>query len=151
MFENFFTTLTVWHWLILGVVLMVLEMLVPGFVLLWFGVAAVATGLIFALLPGTGWEIQVLVFVVLSGIALYAGRRYFKLHQNETDHPTLNQRGATYIGHVYILREPMQNGNGKIIIDDTMWKVTGPDAPAGTKVEVVGADGVTLRVERAED
>ena len=149
MFADFFNTLNVWHWLILGVVLMLTEMLAPGFIFLWFGVAAIATGLIFAAVPGTGWEVQVVAFAVLSAIAIFVGRRVVSSRPQPTDHPTLNQRSATYIGHVYVLKEPMQNGTGKIVIDDTMWKVAGPDAPAGTRVKVVGADGVTLLIEPA--
>ena len=149
MFADFFNTLNVWHWLILGVVLMLTEMLAPGFIFLWFGVAAIATGLIFAAVPGTGWEVQVVAFAVLSAIAIFGGRRIVSNRPQPADHPTLNQRSATYIGQIYVLKEPVQNGTGKIAIGDTTWKVAGPDAPAGARVKVVGADGVTLLIEPA--
>jgi membrane protein implicated in regulation of membrane protease activity len=35
---------------------------------------------------------------------------------------------------------------GQIRVDDTVWRVTGPDCPAGTRVVVAGAEGATLRV-----
>ena len=43
---DYFSTLLFWHWWVLGLVLVVIEMIAPGFFLLWIGLAAGVTGLI---------------------------------------------------------------------------------------------------------
>ncbi|HHO67888.1 MAG TPA: NfeD family protein, partial [Gammaproteobacteria bacterium] len=67
----------------------------------------------------------------------------------DTDQPTLNRRGEQYIGRVFTLETPLVNGMGKIRIDDTTWKIEGPDCEPGTRIRVTGVDGTILKVEPA--
>ncbi len=139
---------TFWHWMILGVVLVIAEALVPGAVLVWLGVAAIVTGLVELLIPNMGWQIQFLVFSVLSIVSVYAGRAWMKRRATDNDHPTLNKRGMDYVGRRYVLTEPVVNGTGHLKVDDTYWKLLSEtDYPAGTKVTVTGMEGMSLRVE----
>lgn len=137
-----------WHWLVLGFGLLVLEMfLSTEFILLWVGVAAVVVGVLAWLLPGIGWEIEFVLWGVLSVLAVLAWRKYKPL-AFESEKPTLNRRGQSYVGRVFTLTEAVINGVGKLRVDDSQWRITGPDAPAGTQVRVTAADGSTLRVEK---
>ena len=68
----------------------------------------------------------------------------------ETDRPLLNQRGAQYVGRQFHLDEPIVNGHGKIKVDDSIWKVHGPDCPEGARVTVTGVDGTVLVVAPAD-
>ena len=72
---------------------------------------------------------------------------WLKRHPTETDQPRLNRRGEQYLGRVFTLEHPVVNGLGKIRVDDSTWKISGPDCSEGTQVRVVGVDGVVLRVE----
>lgn len=135
-----------WHWLVFGLALMVLEMLAPSTFFLWMGLAAMVVGGLLWLMPGMGWETQIILFGVLSIVAIGLGRRYVKKHPIETDRPTLNVRGAQNIGRVLTLESAIVNGVGRARLDDTLWKVIGPDLPAGTRVEVIGVEGTALRV-----
>jgi inner membrane protein len=138
-----------WHWLALGFGLLVLEMFLPTeFILLWVGVAAIAVGALAWIVP-TGWQVEFVVWGVLSVLAVLAWRKY-KPMSFVSERPTLNRRGHSYVGRVFTLTEPVVNGVGKLRIDDSQWRITGQDAPAGTRVRVVEADGVTLRVENAD-
>jgi membrane protein implicated in regulation of membrane protease activity len=147
MATDFLLPLTAWHWLIFGVVMIVVEMLAPGIVFLWIGIAAIVTGLIFAVLQSVPWQYQLVVFGVLAPLSIYCGRRFVRSREQPTDHPALNRRGAQYVGRSYRLAQPLQDGNGKLVIDDTQWALSGPDLPAGTMVKVVGLDGTRLVVE----
>lgn len=142
--------LTFWHWLILGVVLVVLEALAPGIVFLWMGIAAFATGLAVLFIGDVTWQAQVLTFAGLSVVSVIAGRIWVRKHPTETDHPTLNRRGEQYVGRVFTLSEPIVNGSGKLWVDDTTWKVTGNDLPQGSRVKVVGTAGTVLQVVEEE-
>jgi inner membrane protein len=145
---DYFSTLLFWHWWLLGLVLVVVEMVAPGFFLLWIGLAAGVTGLILLILPGLGWEVQFLIFGVLAIASVAAARFYIRRNPIQTDDATLNRRGSQYIGHVFNLDEAIVNGLGKVKVGDGWWRAEGPDLPAGERVKVVGVNGNMLKVEK---
>jgi len=145
------TTLRFWHWLALGVVFVTAELFAPGAFFLGMGVAALVVGAIAWLAPDLGWQVQVLGFAVLSLVSIVVGRQWLKARPIATDQPLLNQRGHQYIGRVFTLEEPIRDGVGKVRVDDSTWKVRGPDAPAGARVEITGVDGVVLLGARRAD
>jgi len=136
-----------WHWWILAILLVLLEMFAPGVVFMWLGIAAGIVGLVLYLFPDLGWEYQLLLFSSLSVVSVVIWRVVQGKRPVETDQPMLNQRGAQYIGRTFTLEEAMDNNMGKIRVDDTTWKICGEDCAAGTRVKVVGVDGVILKVE----
>lgn len=150
MIVQWVTDLGPWSWIVLGAILLALEIVVPGFFLLWIGIAAILTGTISLQLWEAafwGWQVQVLVFLVLSIAAALIGRRFFSSSPDDTDQPLLNQRDRQLVGRTAMLEEDMREGRGRIRIGDTMWRVTGPDLPAGTRVRVIEAAGGDLKVE----
>jgi membrane protein implicated in regulation of membrane protease activity len=138
-----------WAWWIAGLILLGLELLLPGNVLVWFGIAAMLTGLEI-LIVDFGWQVSWLIFAVLSAILVIVGRRYFARDNRPGEQPFLNDRARRLVGGTYILSRPIVDGQGQIRVDDTNWRVTGPDLPSGTRVRVAGADGAVLAVERVE-
>jgi len=135
-----------WTWWILAVALMVLEIFTPGTFFLFMGIAAAVVGFLVLLLP-LSWEWQILIYAVLSVLVTMGGRSYLKRRPVVTDRPTLNRRGAQYVGRTFTLEEPIVNGLGKIHVDDSTWKIEGSDCAAGSRVKVMGVDGTILRVE----
>ncbi|MGK0674497.1 MAG: NfeD family protein [Halothiobacillaceae bacterium] len=135
-----------WHWLVLGLVLMILEMLAPSTFFLWMGIAAMGVGGLLWLMPGMAVEVQLMLFATLSIVTIGLSRRYLKRHPVESDRPTLNVRGAQSVGRILTLDTPIVNGVGRVHMDDTLWRVLGPDLPAGTRVEVIGVEGTALQV-----
>ncbi len=140
-----------WNWIILGCVLLALEIVVPGFYLLWIGIAALLTGTISFQLSGYEmwiWQVQVVVFLILSVAAVLVGRWFFA-GEVESDQPLLNRRERQLVGTLATLSEPIQNGRGTVRIGDTTWRAEGPDLPAGARVRVVDAVDAVLKVEAA--
>ncbi len=148
--ESMLSSISYWHWFVLAVVLFGLEIFAPGVVFMWLGVAAIVVGAVLYFFPGTGWEYQLLIFSLLSVFSIIIWRRYQQRHPTQTDQPSLNRRGEQYLNRIFTLDEAMVNNMGKIRVDDTTWKVEGHDCPAGTRVKVVGVDGVILKVEVLE-
>ena len=136
-----------WGWWIFGIVLIVLEVAAPGAVFMWMGIAASIVGFAVFFVPDLNWEYQFLIFAVLSVVSILVARRYLKARPIETDRPSLNRRGSQYIGRVFTLAEPIVDGRGRLHVDDTMWKIEGPDLPKGQKVTVNTVEGGILRVE----
>ncbi len=142
-----------WNWMALGLILLTLEVFVPGMFMVWFGVAALVTGALSLALWGSAfwtWPFQITVFLILSVITLLAGRKYVHDRNHETDEPLLNQRPAQLIGRIATLDEAIVNGNGRIRLGDTLWRVKGDDAPAGARVKVSGAESDVLAVTRLD-
>ncbi len=135
-----------WHWWALGGVLAIIEVFAPGFLFLWQGVAAGLVGCLLLVWPGLGLPGQILAFAILSVASVIAWRRVQKAHPTLTDEPHLNRRGAQCVGQRGRLVAPIVNGRGRIGLADGSWPVAGPDLPAGTSVEVTGADGTQLQV-----
>ncbi len=139
-----------WHWLALGFGLLVLEMFLPSeFILLWVGVAAVIVGAVAWLFPDISWQVEFALWGALSVLAVLAWRK-FKPLSFESEQPNLNRRGHSYVGRVFTLKEAIVNGAGKLHVDDSHWRVSGADVPAGTRVRVTQADGAVLRVEKID-
>ena len=136
-----------WHWWVIGIILIILELFAPGAFFLWMGIAAGLVGLILVLIPEMTWQYQFIVFAVVSVVSIVVWRNYLKKHPTETDRPTLNMRGEQYVDRIFTLTEPVINGVGEIKVDDTMWKIEGTDCDTGTKVRVIKTDGAVLKVE----
>lgn len=137
-----------WSWMVGGLLLLGLEILAPGTFFLWFGVAAIVVGTI-ALVFDWAWQVQVVLFLVLSLVLVVLGRRYFAGWAKAAPETLVNDRAARLVGSTYVLAEPIVDGHGRVRVDDTTWRVTGPDLPSGQRVRVIGADGSTLKVEAA--
>ncbi|WP_291852598.1 NfeD family protein [Bradyrhizobium sp.] len=140
------TTLGAWNWLIAGFILMALELLAPGIFLFWLGLAALLVGVLsFAINPS--WQTQILMFAVLAVAAVPAWRYFARSAGSRSQsNPFLNRRTEAMVGREFILDKPIVDGTGTVRIDDTIWRVAGPDAPAGSRVRVVQADGASLTV-----
>ena len=148
---QYLETLAYWDWFIAGLVLVILEIFAPGAVFLWLGIAAGVVGAVVFFAPYLDWKFQFTLFAVLSVVSIVVSRRYLKRRPMETDHPNLNRRGAQYVGRDLILDAALSGGQGRLRVDDTTWRVEGPDLPAGAKVRVTAVNGATLKIEANPD
>ena len=134
-----------WHWWVAGLGFLTLEAFLPGAIFLWMGISALVVGVLALLAPALGWQVEFAVFAVLSIVSVFAWRKYRP--QISSDQPALNRRGESYVGRQFTLEQAIVNGTGKVRVDDSQWRITGPDLPVGARVRVTRADGATLHVE----
>lgn len=133
--------ITYWYWFALCLILLIVEMAGTGGYLLWVAIAAGFTGGLLWLVPALSWQWQLVFFSVTSVICALAWWKYQRLHPAVVDEPLLNKRSAQYIGRVFTLSDPVENGRGKIRVDDSFWEVSASeDLPAGTRVKVVSLE-----------
>jgi membrane protein implicated in regulation of membrane protease activity len=140
-----------WHWWAMGALLLVVELLAPGMFFLWMAEAAVTTGVLLWAFPNLSWEWQLVSFSLMSVGSIAVARKLIGKHPIETDRPMLNRRAAQYVGRVFVLAQPIENGEGRIRIDDSTWRIAGADTPAGGRIKVIGSDGVILLVEGVDE
>ena len=137
-----------WWWLTAGVALGILELLAPGFFLVWMGAAAAATGIVVALVP-LPLAYQLGIFAIFAFAAVFAGRLYYSRKAVPSSDPNLNARAARLIGQIVTVDSAIENGKGRVRVGDGVWNARGPDAPAGASVLITAADGTCLTVELA--
>jgi membrane protein implicated in regulation of membrane protease activity len=145
---EWFELLTPWHWLTVAVVLIVIEMMIGTYFLLWVGFAAASTALI-QWMFGVSWQAQMIVFFILSLASIVAWHYYAKNNPEVDPMPNLNRRGHQHIGRTFNLSQAIVNGVGKINVNDSSWKVEAKeDLGQGEKVRVIDIVGTTLKVEK---
>lgn len=144
--DGLFDSFDWWHWWVLAVLFIILEVFSPAAFFMWMGFAAAITGLVALTVP-INWETQFLLFAAVSVAAILIGRTWFRRHPIASDKPALNERGQELIGRTAVVENPIVNGKGRIHLGETTWGVSGPDAPAGSKVRIIAAEGAVLKVE----
>ena len=136
-----------WLWLIGGVVLLIAEVIAPGFSLIFIGAAAIATGLL-AMLLGVGVVLQLGLFAILAFLAArVGGRRFYASRYDYSADPLLNDRGARLLGRVVVVVQPVDANGGRVRVGDGEWTARGGPAAIGERVRIVDVDGNCLKVE----
>ena len=138
----------IWGWLALGFGLIAVEMLIlPGGFPLWIGLAALAMAGVTALVA-LPWQGELILFGLLAVLAsVLAWKLHYRAGRVDAA-DGMHDRVEQLIGREFLLDEGTEDGVGRIRVDDSVWRVTGPAMPAGTRVKITGADGATLTVAR---
>jgi membrane protein implicated in regulation of membrane protease activity len=136
-----------WLWWVVGLLLAGIEILAPGSFFVWFAVAAILTGTV-ALFVDIAWQWQAVLFVAFAVVAVLAGRKVYGTADRDSDE-RLNDRVARQIGRLATLETAIVDGSGHIRLDDSQWRVEGPELPAGRQVRIVGFRDGRLQVEPA--
>lgn len=141
--------LTSWHWVGLSSILFCLELFVgsPGVILLGIGMSCLIIAAIISVCAISFW-VQLILLAVLSFLIGLLGRKVF-MTENSTSESSLNRLSKNLIGMTLRLEHSIKNGQSRVRINDTIWRIEGPDLLAGTQIEVVDVKGNTLIVDRA--
>ncbi len=146
--DELLSQITWWHWLALALVLFGAEMLTGTFDLLMASIAAVFTAIFAAAAPetATAWQIEILVFTLVSAALIFISRFVFPgLRKASPEHPTLNKRMASLVGQRGEVTRNFVSGQGQVKIGDTVW---GAEAADGQSAIVIG-DAVVVEGTRA--
>jgi membrane protein implicated in regulation of membrane protease activity len=135
-----------WNWFILAALLFLVEVLAPGMFMMWLALSAILVGIISSAVIWS-WQAQLIAFAIFAIASVPAWRYFARKVERPTGSPFLNRRADGYVGRVFTLDKPIVDGFGTVRIDDSVWRVSGPDCPAGSRVKVARADGANLLVE----
>ena len=134
-------------WLIFGVVLLTLEVITGTTYILWPAVAALIVGVLVFVLP-LGWEMQFLLFFLISVILLFVGHKFFRPMMKGGEPSDLNDRATSMIGMRVKAVTDFETGRGRVQVGDTQWQAMMDlgDAVIGDELRVVDVRGATLQV-----
>lgn len=136
-----------WLWLIGGVVLLIAEVIAPGFFLIFIGAAGVATGLL-SLAFGLPLTLQFALFAAMTFLAVrIGGRRFYASRYDYTSDPFLNDRARQLLGRVVVVVQPVDSHGGRVRVGDGEWSARGGPAAIGERVRIVDVEGNCLKVE----
>lgn len=140
-----------WIWLYIGSALMILELISPGFVIFFFGLAAATTGVV-TRFSGDGFTTvwQVLTFAGLSIVYLVFLRRGVKKLFSGTVETSASNFEDDFPGKIAVVTEDINTPlSGRVMLGDAEWTAVA-DVPIekGVNVRVVVRDNLTLKVER---
>ncbi|MBV7387979.1 NfeD family protein [Pasteurellaceae bacterium TAE3-ERU1] len=137
-----------WQWLILGFILLIGELLLPGIFLLWFGLAGLVMALLTALLPLSVTLSWVLFACIAIACSMVWWRVQHQKDQADDSHNELNQRGVAMIGQTGRVLAFVDSGIGRGQFGDTTWRIQGQQLRIGDNVKVIAVQGITLCVEK---
>lgn len=143
-------TMNATKWGLIGLGLVGLELVTGTTYILWPAVAALAMAAWVFFLP-LSWEMQFILFFVLSTVLLVVGHLYLKPLMKSGEPADLNDPGRTMLGRRVVAFTDFENGHGRVTVGDTQWKAsTNSDDPKiGDKLVITSVAGATLIVEPA--
>lgn len=147
-------TLLYWHWIVIGIVLMLAEIFVGSFFILWFGAAAVVIGVVLVVFPGVTTGIQVLSWGLLSTGFAIGWFRFLK--PLSTDKTKAGLSRETLLGEIgQVLSPPNGEKRGTVrfpapVLGSDEWQFISQDSlNPGDRVSVVDVSGNSLIVTKA--
>jgi membrane protein implicated in regulation of membrane protease activity len=139
---------THYGWWLLALVLIGAELVMPGYFMLWIGIAAAVMGVLVLIVPDLGALAQAFAFAVLAVVSCVIYWKFVRRElSKDSDQPLLNRRAEQFVGRRYVLDSAIVNGQGKARVGDSVWLVEGPELPAGAPIEVISVSGTTLKVQ----
>lgn len=141
-----------WHWIVLGIALIIAELAVPQFVLVWFGLGALLVGVLLVLF-GMSLTAQLAVWTIASLAMIVLWFKVFKPSVHKT---RIGMSNANVVGEVGVLTrdvEPFQRGSvrfQKPLMGSEVWECIADEAiRANDRVRVTAIEGNILKVGRA--
>ena len=143
-------TITWWHWIIMGTLLIIIEMSTGTFFMLTLGVSAILVGVIDLLIP-ISFQLQLLLWMLFSILSIIAWIKWFK------DKVVSNSGQSDYrfdtLGVVTEEIHPHQRGRVRFdapVLGNTEWQATAKmDIAEGSRIRIVEINGQLIDVAPA--
>ncbi|MEO5867345.1 MAG: NfeD family protein [Sphingomonas sp.] len=132
-------------WLAAALVLGIAELITPGLFLVFFAIAAAATGVAVFALSDLPLVAQLGSFAVWSAVTVLIGKRWYRQYPVASDDALLNDRAARLVGEIVTVDEAIVHGHGRVRVGDGVWPAHGPETAANTRMRVAAvSDGIVI-------
>ena len=142
-----------WHWIVFGIVLMLLELAVPAFFLVWFGLGAIVVGVLLAIFPALVFHYQIVAWTICALLLIWLWFKVFKPHVFKT---RAGMSRGSLIGEIGLVTRdirPYEKGQirfQKPILGEEVWEsMADAEIKSGERVRVLDVEGNTLKVIKA--
>ena len=136
-------------WFLIGLVLLILEFVMPGLIIFFFGVGAWVVALI-CLITDIGINTQLIIFIVSSVLSLLCLRKWLKgiFIGHIVSKQDMTENLEEFVGQKAVVKEKiMPKAGGKVEFHGTNWSAIADEEIAeGTVVKIIGKDNITLKV-----
>lgn len=142
-----------WHWMVLGLALGLLELAVPSFFIVWFGLGALLVGIALLAVPGLSFSAQVLLWTAASAMMTALWFKVFRRDGGKTRSGQPDE-ALGEIGVLVSSVEPLgvASGRGEVrfqkpVMGSDVWPCLADESiAAGERVRVLAVDGQLLKV-----
>ncbi|MDG6896294.1 NfeD family protein [Volucribacter amazonae] len=146
------STWSIWHWLILGFILLIGEIIIPGIFLLWWGLAALTLAAVVFLFPQLGLPTAFILYAILAiALSLIWWKIQHNKDRQDQSQTHLNQRDHLMLNKIGIVQSIQANGIGRGHFGDTTWRIKGQHLQQGDSIKVIKVEGITLFVQKIEE
>jgi len=137
-------------WFLIGLVLLLLEFVMPGLIIAFFGVGACIVAIV-CLLIDISLNTQLLIFIVSSVLSLLLLRRWVKgvFMGHIVSKQDMRENLEEFMGQKAVVKERIvPKTGGKVEFRGTDWAAEADvEIAEGTAVEIIGKDNITLKVK----
>ena len=142
-----------WYWIVGGIILVLLELVIPSFFILWFGLGAFLIGLLLLIAPGFPFAGQILLWAIASAVMTVLWFRVFSRIRNKTRIGTAEGDIIGEIGLLVADTAPFKRGKVRFqrpVLGAEEWPCTSDtEISVGTRVKLVSVEGSFIKVIRA--
>jgi membrane protein implicated in regulation of membrane protease activity len=141
-----------WHWVVAGVALVLAELAVPAFFIIWFGLGALLVGGVLLVAPALTLTAQIALWTAASVAMALLWFRVFRPGRQTTPAGTANGEAIGEIGLLVGAVAPFERGRVRFqrpLLGADEWVcMAESEIPAGTRVKVVAVEGSFLKVAK---
>ncbi len=136
------------RWLMIGFALLILEVLTGTMYMLWIAAAAMIVGIIMFIAPVLDWQMQLLLFSILTAVLMYVGHTYLRPKMQGGEPSDLNDRARSMVGMRVRAIADFETGRGRVQVGDTQWRarMESGEVKAGDELKIASVTGTTLDV-----
>lgn len=145
-----------WHqWAILGLALIISELLIPAFVLVWFGLGALAVAVLAALAPEASFTVELLVWIAASTSLVLLWFKVFKPHHHKISSGRSSAEAVGEVGLLISDIEPFGKAKARFqtpLLGSDVWEcVSDEKIPANSRIRVVSVEGSILKIAKEKN
>ena len=137
-------------WFLVGLVLLILEFILPGLIIAFFGVGAWIVALV-CLITDIGLNTQLIIFIISSVLSLLCLRKWLKgiFLGHAVSKQNLKENLEEFIGQKAVVKEKIiPKSGGKVEFHGTNWLAEADEEiTEGATVQIIGKDNITLKVK----
>ena len=137
-------------WFLVGLALLIIEFMLPGLIIAFFGVGAFVVGIV-CLITDISVEVQLIIFIVASVLSLLCLRSWLKgiFIGHVKGRQDMTEDIKEFVGErAVVVEKIMPKAGGKVELHGTNWTAEADgEIPEGTAVEVIGKENLTLKVK----